>query len=79
MTARVAQNMYECFGLIEETLANGPWVLGDQFTIADAHLYIVESWLESDGVPLSKLPNVAAHFARMNQRPAVQRALKIMG
>jgi glutathione S-transferase len=79
MAAKVAQNMYDCFGLIEETLAKGPWVLGDQFSIADAHLYIIESWLESDGVPQSKLPNVTAHFTRMNERPAVQRALKIMG
>lgn len=78
MTAKVADNMLDCFGLIEETLATGPWVIGDQYTIADAHMYIVTSWLKGDGVPLSKLPNTAAHFARMNQRPAVIRALKIM-
>ncbi len=78
MTARVAGNMLDCFGLIEQTLATNPWVTGDQYTIADAHLYIVESWLEGDGVALEKLPNVAAHFARMNQRPAVKRALEIM-
>jgi len=79
MTARTAQNMLDCFGLIEDALKTGPWIIGDQYTVADAHLYIVESWLEADGVPLSKLPNVAAHFDRMNQRPAVKRALEIMG
>ena len=78
MTAKVAQNMADCFGLIEEVLATGPWIIGAQYTIADAHLYIIESWLENDGVPLSKLPNVAAHFKRMNARPAVIRALRIM-
>ncbi len=79
MTARVAANMMDCFGLIEDTLKTGPWIIGDQYTIADAHLYIVESWLEGDGVSLSKLPNVAAHFNRMNRRSAVKRALEIMG
>jgi len=78
MTARTAQNMLDCFGLIEDALKTGPWIIGDQYTIADAHLYIIESWLEGDGVSLYKLPNVAAHFDRMNQRPAVKRALKIM-
>ncbi|MBE9477263.1 MAG: glutathione S-transferase family protein [Proteobacteria bacterium] len=79
MTAKVAQNMLDCFGLIETALDKGPWIIGAQYTIADAHLYIVESWLAGDGVPLEKLPNVAAHFDRMNKRPAVQRALDIMG
>jgi glutathione S-transferase len=78
MTAKVAQTVYESFGLIETALGKGPWVIGSQYTIADAHLYIITSWLEGDGVPLSKLPNVAAHFARMNTRPAVKRALEIM-
>ncbi len=78
MKAKVAQNMLNCFGLIEDTLSNGPWIIGDQYTIADAHLYIVESWLPGDGVSLDKLPNVASHFNRMNERAAVQRALEIM-
>ncbi len=78
MTRRVAQNMLDSFGLIEQALAAGPWVIGKQYTIADAHLYIVSSWLEGDGVALSKLPNIAAHLERMNKRPAVIRALKIM-
>ncbi len=79
MAAKVPQTVLECFGLIEAALATALWVAGDQYTIADAHLYIITSWLEGDGVPLSKLPNTAAHFARMNKRPAVIRALKIMG
>lgn len=78
MTAKVAQNMLDCFGLIENALNEGPWIIGDQYTIADAHLYIVESWLPNDGVSHDKLPNVAAHFDRMNKRPAVKRALEIM-
>lgn len=79
MTAKVAENMFDCFGLIEDALNAGPWIIGDQYTIADANLFTVASWLEGDGVPMSRLPNVAAHYAAMNERAAVRRALEIMG
>jgi glutathione S-transferase len=78
MTAKVAQTMLESFHLIEKSLGDGPWAIRAQYNIADAHLYIVTSWLKGDGVPLSKLPNTTAHFERMNKRPAVIRALEIM-
>ena len=78
MIAKVAQTVSESFQVIEQALGDGLWAIGAQYTIADAHLYIVTSWLEGDGVPLSKLPNTAAHFERMNARPAVKRALEIM-
>lgn len=75
MQAKVAQNMAECFALIEQHYLQGPWVLGAQYTVADAYVFTVASWLEGDGVPLASLPRVADHFARMQARPAVQRAL----
>lgn len=79
MTAKVAANMAENFNLIEEILQQGPWVLGDEYSLADIHLYVLTSWLEGDGVPLNTVPNVKAHFAAMNDRAAVQKALEIAG
>jgi glutathione S-transferase len=78
MKEKVAGNILESFGLIEETLETGPWIIGAQYTVADAHLYTIASWLENDGVPQSKLPNVKAHFERMSERPAVIKAHGIM-
>jgi glutathione S-transferase len=78
MKEKVTENVFDSFGLIEEALAAGPWILGAQYTVADAHLYTIASWLENDGVPQSRLPNVKAHFERMNQRPAVIKAHEIM-
>lgn len=75
MKNKVAQNMLECFQLIESTMFQGPWVMGEHYTVADAYLYTFSSWLEDDGVPLARLPATQAHRARMEQRPAVQRAL----
>ncbi len=75
MRAKVASNMRECFELIEARMFKGPWVMGDAYSVADAYLYTISGWLEGDGVPLKSLPTTLAHRQRMEDRPAVQRAL----
>lgn len=77
MTRKVAQNMRECFALIEQHLLRGPWVAGEAYSIADPYLYTVTGWLAGDGVDVREFPRVAAHHARMNERPAVQRVLAL--
>ncbi|MFN7152140.1 MAG: glutathione S-transferase family protein [Acidovorax sp.] len=73
---KVPQNMTECFDLIEgHYLGEGPWVLGEQYTVADGYLFTIGTWLKSDGVDIASFPKVFAHTQRMLQRPAVQRAL----
>lgn len=76
MQRKVPANMTECFTLIERHyLGEGPWVLGEQYSVADGYLFTVASWLKSDGVDIAQFPKVHAHSQRMAQRPAVQRAL----
>lgn len=75
MQQKVASNMRACFELIESSMLQGPWVLGDAYSVADAYLYTIAGWLPGDGVDLAGLPATQAHQQRMAQRPAVQRAL----
>lgn len=75
MQRKVPANMLECFRLIEAHMLQGPWVLGDRYSVSDAYLYTISGWLEGDGVDLADLPATRTHRARMDQRPAVQRAL----
>jgi len=76
MQRKVPANMTECFTLIERhNLGEGPWVLGEQYSVADGYLFTVAGWLKSDGVDIAQFPKVHAHSQRMAQRPAVQRAL----
>ncbi len=76
MQRKVPQNMTECFELIEQhSLGDGPWVMGDQYTVADGYLFTVAGWLASDGVDIARFPKVHAHSQRVAARPAVQRAL----
>lgn len=75
MQQKVASNMLECFQLIEASMFQGPWVMGEAYSVADAYLYTLASWLPGDGVDMAALTKTQAHTQRMEQRPAVQRAL----
>ena len=75
MQRKVAANMTENFQLIEKHYLQGPWVLGDTYSVADAYLYTVSTWLASDGVDIAQFPKVVAHRERLLQRPGVQQAL----
>lgn len=64
-------------GIFDKALDGKDWLLGE-FSFADSALFYVSFWWAGRlGKPLPK--NVAAHYARMNARPSVQRVLKAEG
>ena len=65
------------FALLDDQLAESPYVGGARFSIGDTALFYCERWAPQIGVALP--PNVAAHFDRMTARPSVRRALEIYG
>ena len=73
MKRKVPQSMGHCMALIEEQMLVGPWVMGEQFTVADIYLYTIATWLEGDSVDTTKLPRVMTHRERMRQDPIVQK------
>lgn len=75
MLRKVPQTMGECFRLIENDFLAGPYVLGEQYSVADPYLFTIAGWLEGDKVDIAEFPRVQAHYERMKARPAVQKAL----
>ncbi|MFM5659971.1 glutathione S-transferase family protein [Aeromonas veronii] len=75
MQQKVASNMRDGFAQIEQHYLAAPWVLGEQFSVADIYLFVVAGWLKSDGVEISEFPKVADHYRRMLTRPSVNKAL----
>lgn len=73
MKAKVPQNMTECMLLVEQSLLQGPWVLGDRYSVADMYLYTISGWLEADGVETRLLPGIMDHRTRMRSDALVQR------
>ena len=77
MKAKVPKNMTECFAWIDSDLLRGPWMMGETFTVADAYMFTLSTWLPGDGVDIQQFARVADHHQRMRALPAVQRALAL--
>lgn len=59
----------------EAQLAAAPWLLGEEWSVLDAYLFWVWFRITGAGFDACRLPAIAAHSRRMEERPAVQRAL----
>ena len=66
--------MAACFELIEREYLEGPWVMGDTFTICDPYLLTISSWLERDSVDRASFPKVERHAQLMMERPRTRAA-----
>lgn len=76
MQAYVPQAVGSCYALIEQEMLEGPWVMGEAYTVCDPYLLTLARWMEADGIDPSNFPNVAEHRQRMGERASVKRALK---
>ncbi len=72
MRRKVPETMTAAVGLIEGELFEGPWVMGDAYSFCDPYLFTMTGWAVGDGVDMSRLPKLAGHMARMQERPAVR-------
>lgn len=60
-------------------LGSKDYLLGSEFTVADAYLFTCLSWGKYIGLDLSTWENLTAYSKRISERPAVVRALKEEG
>ncbi len=67
------------YKLIDEKLAKGPYLFGEQFTVADAYLFTVTNWSKFINLDLSEYQNLMAFQKQVAGRPGVQAALKAEG
>jgi glutathione S-transferase len=75
MKAKAPQVMGDCFEMIEQGMLQGPWVLGQQFSVCDMYLFTLSQWLKGDGVDIHRFPKVADHQRRMLEDPVVIKVL----
>lgn len=73
------ENLARRFAYIEARLGDKPFLTGENFTPADAYLYVTLSWRDYLGVDISAFPKLTAFFERVRARPAVQQARKDEG
>jgi glutathione S-transferase len=75
--APILEKLARRYGDVERQLGSHPYLLGDDFTIADAYLWAISRWARVTKVPLP--PTVQAYVERCAARPAVQAALAAEG
>jgi glutathione S-transferase len=64
---------------VNERLEGRAYLMGEQFSVADAYLFVVSGWGQYVGVDISGLAQLVAFRARVAARPAVQEALRAEG
>lgn len=75
---QVREQLLKRFAWVDKQLAGKDYLMG-QYSVADAYLYTVTGWGRYVDVDLSGLAHIAAFRQRMEQRPAVQAALRAEG
>ncbi len=75
--ARYAKEYDRCLGVLERRLEDRPYILGDDYSIADMICWPWVLIAKPLGQSLDDLPNVARWRQAVKERPAVQRAVDL--
>lgn len=74
-----AKSLVESFRYIDSQLEGKDYLLGDEFSLADLYLYMLAcpNWTITMAEEVDKMPNLKAHWERINNRENVKNVLKI--
>lgn len=67
------------FDYVQEKLGRGPYLMGNNFTLPDAYLFVILTWTKIHDIDLSRWQGLTAFSERVKQRPAVQDAMRAEG
>jgi glutathione S-transferase len=63
---------------VDQQLGSGPFLCGDELTIADPYLFVISSWTDKM-IGLNNWPNLIAFRERMLERPSVRHVMRFEG
>lgn len=75
----VTERLLSRLAWVDQQLEGRDYLMGAQFSVADAYLFTVTGWARMVKVDISHLANIAAFRQRMAARPGVRAALKAEG
>ena len=64
---------------LSEKLSTDEYLMGKQFTVADAYMFTILNWTGHVGIDLSPWKNIQDYITRVGQRPAVMKVMKEEG
>jgi len=72
-------NIAKRLAYLNDQLASRQYLVGNNFTDADAYAFTIVNWTNFVKIDLKPYPNVAAYIGRVGARPKVQETLKAEG
>lgn len=79
LKAGTIETLNNKISFVSEKLGSNDFLMGKNFTIADAYLFTCLGWGKFVGVDITKWPNIVSYMNRVGERPAVMRAMKEEG
>lgn len=73
------ENLAKRFDWLEQHFASRPYLMGNEFTIADAYLFTILRWTGRVNIDMAKWPNLRAFMERVAARPKVHEAMVAEG
>jgi glutathione S-transferase len=64
---------------VEREIGDQPYLLGEQFTLPDAYLFVILGWTEKMGIGLDRWPKLAAYRERVARRESARQVLEFEG
>lgn len=77
--AAIQERLFGRLAFVDAHLAKNDFLMGKQFTVADAYLFTVSGWTRPLGMDIAHLKHLVAYRERIAARPAVQAAMKAEG
>lgn len=72
-------DLAERFDYLAKAVDGKRYLVGDNFTVADAYLFTVLNWPKYVGIDIAKWPALKSYSQNIFARPAVQAAMKAEG
>jgi glutathione S-transferase len=73
------QNIEKKFDWLDKQLAGKQYLTGENFTIADAYLFVIANWSNFVGIDLGRWPALKSFVDRVAARPKVREAMEAEG
>ncbi|MDB6062724.1 MAG: Glutathione S-transferase [Verrucomicrobiaceae bacterium] len=78
--AAAVEKVQSRLSLLDKQLGDGrSYLFGEQFSVADAYLFVIVNWTFFLKVSISNFPNIGAFYQRVAQRDKVKEALRAEG
>ena len=76
---KAIENVEAKLDYLDKLLSDREYVMGENFSIADAYLFVITSWTAHTGIDLNKWSHLSEYSEKIANRKSVQEAMRAEG